>query len=138
MFIIKWIRYGVWFLLKFRLLLKPISAQPNFLRKPISAHINFCSNQLLFKGPLTQTKEEMSPRPVVAVAGANGKLGVHVIDALMSKSFRPNFGGVVALVRESTPQKTIDEWEKQGVTVRIYNEENMVESLAEVDTLINV
>jgi putative NADH-flavin reductase len=78
-----------------------------------------------------------SDKPTVGVAGANGKLGIHVINALISENFRPNFGSVVALVRESAPQYTRDIWQRQGVTVRIYNEKNMTESLAGIDILIN-
>jgi len=78
-----------------------------------------------------------SNRPTVGVAGANGKLGIHVINALISENFRPNFGSVVTLIRESAPQYTRDIWQRQGVIVRIYNEKNMAESLAGIDILIN-
>jgi putative NADH-flavin reductase len=78
----------------------------------------------------------MSQLPTVGVAGANGRLGRHVINALISPAFKSNFGGVVALVRESADRSTINE--KNGVEVRVYSEENMVGSLKGIDILINV
>jgi uncharacterized protein YbjT (DUF2867 family) len=80
----------------------------------------------------------MSSSPTIGVAGANGRLGKHVINALTSPMFRPNYNGVIALVRDFPQQSTLDEWKKAGVEVRIYNENSMIESLKGIDALINV
>jgi hypothetical protein len=80
----------------------------------------------------------MSYSRTIAVAGANGRLGKYVIDALTSPAFRPNYDGVVALVREFPPQNIMEDWKKEGIEVRIYSEYSMIDSLKGVDTLINV
>ncbi|CZR65133.1 uncharacterized protein PAC_15033 [Phialocephala subalpina] len=79
-----------------------------------------------------------SHRYHVEVAGASGRLGIHVVNTFQSPTFKPSFGEVVALVRDTTPQDIIETWKSQGVTVRSYTEENMAESLQGVDTLINI
>lgn len=79
----------------------------------------------------------MYSSPTVAVAGASGRLGKHVIKSLQTPKFKHKFGNVVALVRDTTPQDIIDAWKSQGVTVRIYNEKNMADSLKGIDVLIN-
>jgi thioester reductase-like protein len=80
----------------------------------------------------------MARPPNVAVAGANGRLGIFLIEALISPAHRSKFGAVIALVRDHVDQMIIKKWKKDGIDVRIYNEENMAESLKGIDSLISV
>jgi uncharacterized protein YbjT (DUF2867 family) len=77
----------------------------------------------------------MANLPTVAVAGATGKLGSHVIEALLSASFRSCFRDVVLLTRR--PAADGNEWIKKGAKVIMYSESDLRPSLAGVDIVIS-
>ncbi|KAI9894015.1 MAG: hypothetical protein M1814_004785 [Vezdaea aestivalis] len=75
-----------------------------------------------------------NPLSTVAVAGATGNLGKHVVEALLTQ-FRPRFSAIILLTRKASPQT--DEWKSRGATIVQYDEPNLPKSLEGVDVLIN-
>lgn len=68
----------------------------------------------------------------VAIAGATGRLGKHILAALLSPTFRSSYADVIVLKRAST---TIAPME--GATIRTYHEDRLAEALSDVEVLIN-
>jgi nucleoside-diphosphate-sugar epimerase len=77
----------------------------------------------------------MAPLPTVAVAGATGKLGSHIIEALLSASFRSRFHDVVLLTRRQGAD--CNEWITKGARVILYSESDLRPSLAGVHIVIS-
>jgi uncharacterized protein YbjT (DUF2867 family) len=73
--------------------------------------------------------------PTVAVAGGTGNLGSKIVRELLSPSQRPRFREVIVLARADS--KLTQEFESLGASVRVYSEDSLEMSLAEVDVLIN-
>lgn len=71
----------------------------------------------------------------VAVAGGTGRLDHHVVQSLLSPQFRSNFRDIVLLTRDRN--EVAVKLESEGATIRLYNEDNMVESLKDIDILVN-
>jgi uncharacterized protein YbjT (DUF2867 family) len=76
-----------------------------------------------------------SALPTVAVAGATGNLGKHIVQGLLSSSYRDKFNKIILLCR--TPTEQTSAWEKDGATIVKYDEESLKDSLEGVDILIN-
>jgi uncharacterized protein YbjT (DUF2867 family) len=77
----------------------------------------------------------MAHLPTVAVAGATGKLGSYIIEALLSASFRSRFRDVVLLTRRQVADR--NEWITNGAKVILYSESDLRPSLAGVDIVIS-
>ena len=85
--------------------------------------------------PLTQIPESTMSKPTVAIAGATGRLGIYIVKAVLSPEFKPNFKEVIVLTRQKSDKTA--QWEKEGATLRTYDESNVKESLEGVDVLVN-
>lgn len=72
----------------------------------------------------------------VAIAGATGNLGSHVARAFLSPEYRTRFQDVVVLSRAES--KAAAELAAAGAKLRVYDEDNLAQSLQGVDVLISV
>lgn len=68
----------------------------------------------------------------VAIVGASGLLGKHVLAALLSPTFRSSYSDVVVLQRASSKASPVD-----GATVRKFDEDCVVDALQDIDVLIS-
>ncbi|OQU95219.1 hypothetical protein CLAIMM_01458 [Cladophialophora immunda] len=77
--------------------------------------------------------------PVVAIAGATGRLGKPTTEAFLSSKWRPNFKEIILLSR-SPPQPEHEQYIKAGATLRTYSEAEggLKEALNGVNILVNV
>ena len=82
---------------------------------------------------------EASHRRAVALAGATGKLGKHITNALLLPEFMSTFSSFTLLSRQKQEGNAqLEEWTRRGAKVVVYDEARLVESLQGVDVLINV
>ncbi|KAK8927899.1 hypothetical protein H634G_05532 [Metarhizium anisopliae BRIP 53293] len=72
----------------------------------------------------------------VAIAGATGNLGTHVARAFLSPQCRTKFQDIVVLARAES--KAAAELAAAGAKLRVYDEDNLAQSLQGVDVLISV
>ncbi|PYI01377.1 isoflavone reductase family protein [Aspergillus sclerotiicarbonarius CBS 121057] len=75
-------------------------------------------------------------RPVVAIAGASGHLGKHVASAFLSH-FSNRFSEIVLLSRQGAPPDVANPATNVKLTVRRYDEDNLVDALKGVHILVN-
>lgn len=78
-----------------------------------------------------------SYKPTIAIAGATGRLGGHIVKILLEPETLSKFGGVVLLSRQASSPKLV-EWKKQGAKVVVYQEDDVEKALEGVDVLVNV
>ena len=77
----------------------------------------------------------MTGLPTVAIAGATGTLGYHIVQAFLSSTFRSSFQNIIVLARSESKQS--NDYALAGAEVRKYSEEDLVPALEGVDILIN-
>lgn len=81
----------------------------------------------------------LSHRRAVALAGATGKLGKHITNALLQPEFMSTFSSVTLLSRQKQEGNAqLEEWARKGAKVVVYDEARLVDSLQGVDVLVNV
>lgn len=78
----------------------------------------------------------MNSRPVVAIAGASGHLGRHVASAFLSSPFRDQFSNVILLSRQDSSFSSLPDTLGK-YTSRVYDENNLVDALRDVQVLVN-
>ncbi|RAK98287.1 isoflavone reductase family protein [Aspergillus ibericus CBS 121593] len=76
-------------------------------------------------------------RPVVAIAGATGHLGKHVASAFLSSHFSSRFSEIVLLSRQGAQPDVAGPATDIKLTVRQYDEDNLVDALKGVHILVN-
>ncbi|PYH93653.1 isoflavone reductase family protein [Aspergillus ellipticus CBS 707.79] len=76
-------------------------------------------------------------RPVVAIAGATGHLGKHVASAFLSSPLSSRFSEIILLSRQGSPPESAGPDTKVKLTVRKYDEENLIDALQGVQVLVN-
>jgi nucleoside-diphosphate-sugar epimerase len=74
--------------------------------------------------------------PNVAIAGATGRLGKHILSALLSPEFRPSFNEVILLKRGPAPDAPPTAG-PEGTTTRHLSSPPTPTDLAHIDVLIN-
>ncbi|KAG8915349.1 hypothetical protein FRC02_004546 [Tulasnella sp. 418] len=81
----------------------------------------------------------MSPLPNIAVAGATGNLGTHIINALLSPTFRPKFGEIIVLSRSATSDaaKALIERGVKVVEIDVQNVDNVSDALKGTDVFVD-
>jgi len=77
----------------------------------------------------------MTSLPTVAIVGATGNLGYHIVQAFLSSTFRRSFQEIIVLVRSESKQSS--DYASAGAKVRKYSEEDLVSALEGVEILIN-
>lgn len=81
----------------------------------------------------------MARLPIVAIAGATGRLGKPTTDAFLSSKWNSNFEQVIILSRSaSLPDH--EAWFKAGAILRSYSEDegSLKQALEGVNILVNV
>lgn len=78
----------------------------------------------------------MANLPTVAVAGATGLVGKHIVNALVGTSFRSKFKDIILLSRQRTSPQ-LDQWVQEGAELRTYSEGNLIDCLRGIDVIIN-
>ncbi|KAK5059970.1 hypothetical protein LTR84_009853 [Exophiala bonariae] len=83
--------------------------------------------------------ERVYRRPVIAIAGATGDLGSHLVKAFLAADVISQLSGLILLSRRHTP--LTETWKAKGAQVRIVDEAGdigeLVDALEGVDILIN-
>lgn len=79
----------------------------------------------------------MSPTVSVAIAGASGTLGKHVLSAFLQPEFHSSFSEIIVLKRPSTSNNSDVYQAREGVTIRTYDDSNLAASLIGVDVLVS-
>jgi uncharacterized protein YbjT (DUF2867 family) len=78
-------------------------------------------------------------RPVIAIAGATGDLGSHLVKAFLEGDLFSQLSGLILLSRRHTPRT--ETWKSKGAQVRIVDETGdigeLVDALEGVDVLVN-
>lgn len=73
----------------------------------------------------------------VAIAGASGTLGKHVLSAFLQPEFRSSFSEIIVLKRPSASSKSDVYQDREGATIRTYDDSNLTAALEGVDVLIS-
>ncbi|KAG8948711.1 hypothetical protein FRC03_000584 [Tulasnella sp. 419] len=81
----------------------------------------------------------MSSLQNIAVAGATGNLGTYIINALLSPTFRPKFGEIIALSRSATSDaaKALIARGVKVVEIDIQNVDSLAEALKGIDVFVD-
>ena len=74
----------------------------------------------------------------VAIAGASGHLGKHLVDAFTLPQFRQSFSQITLLTRQPKDQAAQSKNPQNGVLTRYYDENDLSSSLDGIDILVNV
>lgn len=72
--------------------------------------------------------------PSVALAGASGHLGKHVLSAFLSPTFRSSFSDIIILKRRTASPSTD---EVQGATIRFYDDDHLDEAMVGIDVVVS-
>ncbi|KAL5358550.1 isoflavone reductase family protein [Aspergillus floccosus] len=80
----------------------------------------------------------MAPGPVVAIAGATGHLGKHVLSAFLSSPLSSKFSEIIVLSRQGANSKGHSSTASNvKLTTRTYTETHLPEALQGIDILVN-
>lgn len=83
--------------------------------------------------------EQVDGRPVIAIAGATGDLGSHLVKMFLANDGFSQPAGLILLSRRHTPRT--EEWKLSGAQIRIIDEAGdigeLVDALEGVDVLVN-
>lgn len=77
-----------------------------------------------------------APKPTIAVLGGTGHTGQHIMNALISSTFRSSYSQVILLTRQDAINSKVAELEKAGAVIRTYTEFTLLNSLHDVDILV--
>ncbi|KAF4554489.1 Hypothetical protein D9617_4g002440 [Elsinoe fawcettii] len=72
----------------------------------------------------------------LAIAGATGNLGQHLMKVLLSPQVRSRFRDVIVLSRAESD--VTREWSRQGATIALWTEDNIKQILSAVGILVNL
>jgi hypothetical protein len=76
-------------------------------------------------------------KPTIALAGATGRLGSHILSALLSPTFSPSYAAIIILVRPDSKSTIPAHFDSSTIQARVYDPANIAASLTDIDVLIS-